>query len=338
MEPETKKRKGMEFDPDSWDILPVLCDEMSEEVKLLDAYASPITDKLQTSRLVKDLSVLHPLPDLQHIKRVRARKDEKSPHALEVLVCLVGDVRSQPQCPTLIDLLRSKDFNVEGLGEPFLVRIPARAPLTRPQFERASRHWPTSFHEDKQVTLGLKGQLFTSSQKAKIQEYMMAAVEAARAGHEEGMEAVGAAIVDPKSGRILAVGHDLRRDHPLQHAAMVCVDLVAWGQGGGVYRYEKHPACRYTASDPGLSSGASEGSVQPYICTGYEVYLTREPCVMCAMALVHSRISRVFYGASSPDGALGTKYKIHCQKGLNHHFHVYKGVVRQGCEALTPAH
>ncbi|TSW62338.1 putative inactive tRNA-specific adenosine deaminase-like protein 3 [Bagarius yarrelli] len=335
MEPETKKRRGMESDPDWWDFLPVLSDEMSDEVPVLDAYAAPITDKRQTSRLVKDLSVVHPLADLQHIKRVRARRDEKEPHALEVLVCLVSDVLTRPQRPTLIDLLSSKDFNVKGLGEPFLVRIPARAPLTRPQFERASRHWPTSFHEDKRVTLGLKGQLFTSGQKAKFQEYMTAAVEAARAGREEGMEAVGAAIIDPKSGQILAVGHDLSRDHPLQHAAMVCIDLVAWGQGGGVYRYEKHPACRYTASDPQLSSGASEEGVQPYICTGYELYITREPCVMCAMALVHSRISRVFYGTSSPDGALGTKYKIHCQKGLNHHFQVYQGVMRQTCEALT---
>lgn len=330
MEPETKKRKGMAYDPDSWHVLPVLSDEMSDDAEFLDAYAAPITDKRQTSRLVRDLSVVHPLADLQHIKRVRACKAKSSPHALEVILCLVTDV--PVTSPALSDLLSSEDFNSEGLGEPFLVRIPARAPLTRPQFERASLHWPTSFHEDKRLTLSLKGQLFTSSQKAKIQEYMTTAVEAARSGRQEGMDAVGAVIVDPTSGQIVAVGHDLTRDHPLHHAVMVCIDLVAWAQGGGVYSYEKHPACRYTASDPQLCTGQS---VQPYICTGYELYLTREPCIMCAMALVHSRISRVFYGAASPDGALGTKYKIHCQKELNHHFEVYKGVMRQTCEDLT---
>lgn len=333
----------MEYDPDSWHVLPVLSDEMSQDVKLLDAYAAPITDKRQTSRLVKDLSVIHPLADLQHIKRVRACKDKDSPHQLEVIVCLVTDVplMAKSQTPALTDLLGSKDFNFEGLGEPFLVRVPSRAPLTRPQFETASRYWPTSFHEDKQVTLSLKGQLFTSRQKAKIQEYMTTAVEAARSGREEGTDPVGAVIVDPKSGQIIAVGHDLTRDHPLHHAVMVCIDLVAWAQGGGVYRYEKHPACRYTALDLKLFTGqreaacASEERAQPYICTGYELYVTREPCVMCAMALVHSRISRVFYGVASPDGALGTKYKIHCQKELNHHFDVYKGVMSQACEELT---
>uniref|UniRef100_A0A0E9QH78 CMP/dCMP-type deaminase domain-containing protein n=1 Tax=Anguilla anguilla TaxID=7936 RepID=A0A0E9QH78_ANGAN len=55
---------------------------------------------------------------------------------------------------------------------------------------------------------------------------------------------------------------------------------------------------------------------------------------MCAMALVHSRIGRVFYGVASEDGALGTKYEIHTQKDLNHHFEVFKGVLEQECEEL----
>lgn len=63
--------------------------------------------------------------------------------------------------------------------------------------------------------------------------------------------------------------------------------------------------------------------------------MTREPCVMCAMALVHSRIGRVFYGTASADGALGTKYKIHSQKDLNHRFEVYKGVLGKQCEDLN---
>ncbi len=42
------------------------------------------------------------------------------------------------------------------------------------------------------------------------------------------------------------------------------------------------------------------------------------------MALVHSRIGRVFYSQdSNGDGGLGSKYKIHLQEGLNHHFEVY---------------
>ncbi|XDV30119.1 hypothetical protein PO909_033104 [Leuciscus waleckii] len=288
---------------DTWDVLPVLSDEKSRDTELLPAYAAPIIEKRETTRLVKELSLIYPLPGLQHIKRVRACKDKSSPHPLEVIVCLARDV-AKGVLPA--DLLRSQSFDSSGLGEPFLVEIPASPPLTRPQFEK-----------DKQVTSALRGQLFTADQKAKMQGYMTAAVQAA------------------KSEQIVAVGHDCKRGaQPLHHAVMVCIDLVACGQGGGAYNYEKYPACQFSSSEIFRNGCNSKETGQPYICTGYDLYVTREPCVMCAMALVHSRINRVFYGAPSADGALGTKYKIHCQKDLNHHFEVFKAVMLNACEAL----
>ncbi|RXN31395.1 putative inactive tRNA-specific adenosine deaminase 3 [Labeo rohita] len=321
---------------DTWDVLPVLSDEQSRDTELLAAYAAPIIEKRQTSRLVKELSQIHPLPSLQHIKRVRACKDKSTPHPLEVIVCLASDVQvTDCKGVMLTDLIPSQSFDSSGLGVPFLVKIPANPPLTRPQFEKASKHWPTSFHEDKQVTSALRGQLFTADQKAKMQEYMTAAVQAAKSGEEMGMDAVGAVIVDPESEQIAAVAHDCKRgSHPLHHAVMVCIDLVACGQGGGTYDYEKYPACLFNSSETFRNACNGKENGLPYICTGYDLYVTREPCVMCAMALVHSRINRVFYGATSADGALGTKYKIHCQKDLNHHFEVFKGVMLNACEAL----
>ena len=55
----------------------------------------------------------------------------------------------------------------------------------------------------------------------------------------------------------------------------------------------------------------------------------------CAMALVHSRIRRVFYGCTDiVTGALGSRYKIHTQVGLNHHFEVFRGVLEEKCRTV----
>ncbi|KAL4457356.1 hypothetical protein ABPG75_012221 [Micractinium tetrahymenae] len=64
---------------------------------------------------------------------------------------------------------------------------------------------------------------------------------------------------------------------------------------------------------------------RPYLCTGYDAYLVHEPCVMCAMALVHSRLRRVaFCLPSGRWGALGGAYALHAQRSLNHHYQVYR--------------
>ena len=63
---------------------------------------------------------------------------------------------------------------------------------------------------------------------------------------------------------------------------------------------------------------------KPYLCTGFDCYLVREPCVMCAMALVHSRVRRVVYAEADPKwGALGGSLRLHGQRSLNHHYTVY---------------
>lgn len=65
------------------------------------------------------------------------------------------------------------------------------------------------------------------------------------------------------------------------------------------------------------------------------LYVTLEPCLMCAGALVHARVGRVVFGASDPkSGALGTVVNIPDMPGMNHRYEVTGGVLADQCAAL----
>ncbi|KYO41252.1 probable inactive tRNA-specific adenosine deaminase-like protein 3 [Alligator mississippiensis] len=323
MEPDCKRRRRQSGgEVVAWVPEPVLSELESRGVELVSAYAAPILLKAETSRLVQELALALPLTGLPHLKRVRARAT-----GLEVLVCLAED-GAIPQ--TLAQLLPHSRVHTHGLGEPFLVRVPARPPLTRRQFEEAAAHWPTAFHENKRTSRALDGTLFTAQECVSMARHMEQALDAACHGAELGMVPAGVAVVDPATGCVLAVGHDCRRGlHPLLHAAMVGIDLVAHGQGGGAYSYRDFASCSF---QPLVDGSPHEGL--PYICTGYDMYLTREPCAMCAMALVHARIRRVFYGVPAPQGALGSCYHMHSRRDLNHRYEVFRGVLEGPCRRL----
>jgi len=69
--------------------------------------------------------------------------------------------------------------------------------------------------------------------------------------------------------------------------------------------------------------------------SGCTVYVTLEPCLMCAGLMVQSRIDRCVYGAIDPKGgALGTLYQVNADERLNHSFTVTAGVLAEECSEL----
>uniref|UniRef100_A0A0B6Y6V9 CMP/dCMP-type deaminase domain-containing protein n=1 Tax=Arion vulgaris TaxID=1028688 RepID=A0A0B6Y6V9_9EUPU len=305
---------------------PVLADSYLKPIDLMDVFVANITDKKQTARIIKELAIRAPLGDLQHLKRVRSLTGKEG--SLQIVLYKAA---SDESCVKSDSRICTDVHNIEGLGSPYLVKVPATLPLTRYQYNQATQFWPVNFHENKEIASLLSGQYFQESQVEEIENLMRHAVKLAHIAKDKKQLPIGAIIVDPVTKMVIAEAHDLRlAGYPLQHAVMVAIDLVAHSQGGGMWQFDEcHPSLKHCQPSEDCAPTA-----EPYLCTGYDLYLTQEPCVMCSMALVHSRIGRVFYGSSQPSGALGSHYKLHCQTGLNHHYSVFSGCLRRETDQL----
>ena len=75
--------------------------------------------------------------------------------------------------------------------------------------------------------------------------------------------------------------------------------------------------------------------LENYRLVDCELYVTLEPCLMCAGAIMHARIARLVYGANDPKtGACGSVVNAFAEKRLNHHTTVADGVLAEECGAM----
>ncbi len=131
--------------------------------------------------------------------------------------------------------------------------------------------------------------------------YMALALEAAESARAAGEVPVGAVLVQGE--RVLATGfnHPIGAHDPSAHAEMVALRAAAV-------------------------------ALQNYRLPGCELYVTLEPCLMCAGAIMHARIARVVFGAHDPKtGACGSVVDAFANPQLNHHTHVTGGVLESAC-------
>jgi tRNA(adenine34) deaminase len=134
--------------------------------------------------------------------------------------------------------------------------------------------------------------------------FMQLALNEARQAAEEGEVPVGAVIAH--QGRVVAAAHNQREQlrDPTAHAEMIALTQAA----------------------DALRSWRLEG------CT---LYVTLEPCPMCAGAILQARLPLVVYGADDPKaGAVQSLYQLLGDARLNHRSAVISGVLGQECGAV----
>ena len=94
-------------------------------------------------------------------------------------------------------------------------------------------------------------------------------------------------------------------------------------------------ACDPTAHAEIQAMRAASSALSNYRLTGATLYVTLEPCAMCAGAMFHARIGRVVFGASDPKtGAAGSIVDLFKNEKLNHQAQIHGGVLASECGAL----
>ncbi|MCP3138518.1 tRNA adenosine(34) deaminase TadA [Pyxidicoccus xibeiensis] len=139
-----------------------------------------------------------------------------------------------------------------------------------------------------------------SDDEAFMQQALALAREAATLGEVP----VGAVAVH--DGKVIGTGFNRREvdRHPLAHAEMLAMDAAA--RQLGVWRL-----------------------------SGVTLYVTLEPCAMCAGALVQSRVTRLVFGAPDPKaGAVGSLYNLAEEPRHNHRLQVVSGILAEDSRLL----
>lgn len=135
-------------------------------------------------------------------------------------------------------------------------------------------------------------------------DYMQLALEEARLAAEAGEVPIGAVLV--QDGNLLARGNNrtIRDCDPTAHAEIVVLREASRSLGN-------------------------------YRLSGTTMYVTLEPCAMCAGAIIQARVPRVVYGADDPKGgAVRTCFAVLSHPKLNHQVEVTPGILAEDCAGV----
>lgn len=141
-------------------------------------------------------------------------------------------------------------------------------------------------------------------EKKTSEKFMKCAIKQARIAESKDEVPIGAVIV--KDGKVLARAHNQRQTKRLAtaHAEIIAIER----------------ACK---------------KLGDWRLNGCDMYVTLEPCAMCAGAIANARISRLYFGAyERKGGACGSVHNILENSGLNSNTEVHGGVLEDSCSLL----
>ncbi|KAH7340961.1 cytidine deaminase-like protein [Rhizoctonia solani] len=252
------------------------------------SFLKPLMDIIKKSNFDTD--------DLKHLKRVRTTNGRKS-------IILTSAAVPKTLLPQLS----------EEVGSPYIMQVPKRAANSQEQLTRKNALWPVNYNPH----IVAEEHVWTAGEIEWLKSGIDTAIAAALQAKDEGELPIGVHIKPPPgtTGPIVTT-YDARNasGHPLRHAAQVAVRQIAELRSK-------------LGDDPSQEAEVVERrNGAAYLLTGLTIFITHEPCIMCSMSLLHSRVARVVFiqpmaetGGCSKGGVC-----ISALDGVNHRFEIIR--------------
>ena len=215
----------------------------------------------------------------------RVRKHREKEAVVEVLVRVEDGERKE----------------LGGIPSTYVVNVPSQKPCSREEYDVARAIWPMSYHQS-QVDEDMK--VLTPAFFSVAAGYIKRIISKVSDEYSGGRCVNAVLFVDPSVDQIVAeAGVEKRNGGPgktlLETPVLECIRQVA-------------------------NRDVRVKDDSHYLCTGYDAYVYHEPNAFEAMAMLHSRVGRVFYYRKDPVmGVLGSQLLLHTLKGINHRYRVF---------------
>lgn len=249
-----------------------------------------------------------------HIKRFDKINKELERTILRTVVCSQTFI---DQSSTLEEYFKqnTNESELSANIKFYATELPAQNPTTKEIAQDwSSKYWPMSWKGNPYHQELKNSNLVLGKEQDTIEQLILAAKSAPK--DFPVVTIFARERLGKESHEIIDVFYDNRQNSILLHSVMNGIEGIAYK--------EKHSR----STNPSLADAG-------YLCQDILVYTTHEPCIMCCMALVHSRISRITYLKPVKDtGGLESHYQLGDRPALNWRFKIWKWIGREELEQL----